>query len=172
MCQSSIFLWVLWVYLCFLNIRSIGQIAVWKIVVSFYRSFCSLAFGRCYKTITRLPKPHTTQSPIGIISVPFGLWWKGHCHILLTIAIRTFSMYVDTNFYTLRPESYWIIMIYATFRLQMTYRGKLMDDFCLKHLEPCNILYFIALQRFQTAKWPIRQKRGCLTSCVRQPLVN
>ena len=136
--------------------RSIGQIAVWKIVVSFYRSFCSLAFGRCYKTITRLPKPHTTQSPIGIISVPFGLWWKGHCHILLTIAIRTFSMYVDTNFYTLRPESYWIIMIYATFRLQMTYRGKLMDDFCLKHLEPCNILYFIALQRFQTAKWPIR----------------
>ena len=49
-------------------------------------------------------------------------------------------------------------MIYATFRLQMTYRGKLMDDFCLKHIETCNKLYFIALQRFQTAKWPIRRK--------------
>ena len=25
-------------------------------------------------------------------------------------------------------------MTYTIFRLQMTYRGKLMDDFCFKHL--------------------------------------
>ena len=43
-------------------------------------------------------------------------------------------------------------MTYTIFRLQMTYRGKLMDDFCFKHLEPCNKLYLIALQRFQTTK--------------------
>ena len=43
-------------------------------------------------------------------------------------------------------------MTYTIFRLQMTYRGKLMGDFCFKHLEPCNKLYLIALQRFQTTK--------------------
>jgi len=32
-----------------------------------------------------------------------------------------------------------------------------MADFCLKHLDPCNQLYLISLQGFQTAKWPIRQ---------------
>jgi len=27
-----------------------------------------------------------------------------------------------------------------------------MADFCLKHLDPCNQLYLISLQGFQTAK--------------------
>ena len=53
------------------KLLSLVQNAVLKKVVSLYRLFCSLAHGGCYKTIARLPKPHTMQSPNwGLLGCP------------------------------------------------------------------------------------------------------